>query len=142
MYRPGFQPKGVYRPLTDDFLAVRKEKREVGRVERTRLERRLEKLVDLHFSREDEKIGKGKEKSAPPVVARRASSFFDIDFNDLRSKSASDIWRGVLESRTAAANGGKGDTRGLSIFKLIVKSVLIASGCSRRTNYYPMARRF
>ncbi|KLO14693.1 hypothetical protein SCHPADRAFT_302337 [Schizopora paradoxa] len=112
VYRPGFQPKGVYRPLTDDFLSIRKEKREVGRVERTRLERRLEKLVDLHFPREGEANGKGKEKSsAPPMVSRRSSSIFDIDFNELRSKTASDIWRGVLESRAAAANGGKGDVR-------------------------------
>lgn len=110
-YRPGFQPKGVYRPLTDDFLASRKRSRDAGRIELTRLERRFEKLVDLHFSTEDSSV-KGKEKSAPaPALQRRASSFFE-DLSDLRSKSATELWRGVLESRAAAANGGKGDIRG------------------------------
>lgn len=121
VYRPGFQPKGVYRPLTDDFLSMRRQKREMGRVERTRLERRLEKLVELHFPRDDEgekttdvsAEGKGKGKERPQAPARRASSFFEIDFSELRAKSASDIWRGVLESRASAANGGKGDVRGM-----------------------------
>lgn len=110
-YRPGFQPKGVYRPLTDEFLASRKRSRDAGRIELTRLERRFEKLVDLHFSTEDINV-KGKEKPAPaPVLQRRTSSFFE-DLSDLRSKSATELWRGVLESRAAAANGGKGDIRG------------------------------
>lgn len=129
IYRPGFQPKGVYRPLTDDFLEIRRQKREVGRVERTRLERRLEKLIELHFPCEDGKEkgdagAKGKEKQAPPAVARRSSSFFDIDFNELRSKSATDIWRGVLESRAAAANGGKGDIRGKFEYRICFKLAL------------------
>ncbi|KAH8116909.1 FYVE zinc finger-domain-containing protein [Phellopilus nigrolimitatus] len=99
VYRPGFQPKG--------------QAREIGRVERTRLERRFEKLVDLHFSDSTESQAngnsmKGKEK---PPLSRRASSLFELDFNDLRTKSASELWRGVLESRAAAANGGKGVIR-------------------------------
>ena len=72
-------------------------------------------LYIIHYILQGLGRGQGKEKekvSAPPMVSRRSSSIFDIDFNELRNKSASDIWRGVLESRAAAANGGKGDVRG------------------------------
>ncbi|KAL5532683.1 PEP7 [Sanghuangporus sanghuang] len=120
VYRPGFQPKGVYRPLTDEFLALRKRARDRGRIELTRLERRFEKLVDLHFSPpksgEEDAVMKGREKSSngsgvmAPGLARRASSFFE-DLGDLKGKSATELWRSVLESRAAAANGGKGDIR-------------------------------
>ena len=113
VYRPGFQPKGVYRPLTDDFIACRKRVRDTGRIELTRLERRFEKLIDLHFSPDDPHSSlKGKEKPSPaPSISRRASSFFE-DLGDLKSKSASDIWRGILDSRVTSTNGGKGDIRG------------------------------
>ncbi|KAL5489842.1 PEP7 [Sanghuangporus weigelae] len=120
VYRPGFQPKGVYRPLTDEFLALRKRARDRARIELTRLERRFEKLIDLHFSPskagEEDVAIKGKEKSSngsgvmAPGLARRASSFFE-ELGDLKGKSATELWRSVLESRAAAANGGKGDIR-------------------------------
>ncbi|KAI5117662.1 hypothetical protein M0805_008892 [Coniferiporia weirii] len=110
VYRPGFQPKGVYRPRTDDFIMLRTRARDVGRVERTRLERRFEKLVDLHFSGTSDSTVNAKGKEKIPQ-SRRASSLFELDFNDLRTKSASELWKGVLESRAAAANGGKGDIR-------------------------------
>ena len=80
--------------------------------------------MDLHFPKpgtvESEKGGagdanstKGKEKAGKqqPSMTKRASSFFE-DLGELRTKSASELWRGVLESRTGAANGGKGDIRG------------------------------
>ncbi|EJD02379.1 uncharacterized protein FOMMEDRAFT_168848 [Fomitiporia mediterranea MF3/22] len=109
-YRPGFQPKGVYRPLTDDFLASRKRARDAESLELTRLERRFEKLVDLHFSEENGNT-KGKEKLDPaPSLGRRASSFLE-DWSEFRQKSASELWKSVVESRAAAANGGKGDIR-------------------------------
>ncbi|THH08176.1 hypothetical protein EW145_g2887 [Phellinidium pouzarii] len=109
-YRPGFQPRGVYRPRTDDFLSLRMRASEVGRVERTRLERRFEKLVDLHFSAstDSDTDAKGKEK---PLPTRRMSSLFELDFSDIRTKSTSELWKGILESRAASANGGKGDIR-------------------------------
>ncbi|KAF8129002.1 hypothetical protein EV363DRAFT_389387 [Boletus edulis] len=47
-YRPGFQPRGVYWPRTDEFAQARKAKHAI-RIERTKLERRLEKLIQLHF---------------------------------------------------------------------------------------------
>ena len=46
-YRAGFQPKGVYRSHTDQFLESRARKRESGRVEQRRLERRLDKVCSI-----------------------------------------------------------------------------------------------
>ncbi|CAA7267889.1 unnamed protein product [Cyclocybe aegerita] len=94
-YRPGFQPKGVYRPLTDEFLAIRRIKRDgegdagTQRVERTKLERRLEKLIALHFPDCSQREG-SKEKAQTSIGMlrnenRRASSLFD--FQSLRNIS-------------------------------------------------------
>ncbi|CAE6437443.1 hypothetical protein ACGC1H_004416 [Rhizoctonia solani] len=92
-YRAGFQPKGVYRHRTEEFEAIRAKKIDGKRTEEKRLTRRLEKLIDLHFS--------SKEKDAPPPPNRRASSFFDLDLADLKGKSANELWRGVVESKAA-----------------------------------------
>lgn len=43
-YRPGFQPKGVYRQRTDEFLELRSSVRDKNKIETRRLERRLEKV--------------------------------------------------------------------------------------------------
>ncbi|TFY66662.1 hypothetical protein EVG20_g4427 [Dentipellis fragilis] len=103
-YRPGFQPKGVYRPRTDEFLDARREFRDVGRVERTRLERRLEKLIHLHFGSESEK--KAVER---PRQSKRMSSLFDFDIKELRNMDAGDLWRGVVQSQITP--GSKADIR-------------------------------
>ena len=98
-YRPGFQPRGVYRLRTDEFTEHRKQIHDLDRIERTKLERRLEKLIDLHFPRD------GVVKAAHPPVNRRASSFFDFNISDLRSRDAG-LWKGVIQ-------GTKGDIRGI-----------------------------
>ncbi|KZT11310.1 uncharacterized protein LAESUDRAFT_642177 [Laetiporus sulphureus 93-53] len=110
-YRPGFQPKGLYRPRTDEFVEARAAFRNVGRIERTRLERRLEKLINLHFPPEEQKA---KEKAARPgdrlqAPKKRPSSIFDMDFSELRAKSATDLWRDVVQSQMTPA--GKNDIR-------------------------------
>ena len=46
-YRPGFQPRGVYRYRTDDYLTARDLVKKEGQVERQRLERRLEKVIAI-----------------------------------------------------------------------------------------------
>ncbi|TBU65620.1 FYVE-domain-containing protein [Dichomitus squalens] len=107
-YRPGFQPKGVYRPRTDEFINARNRSRDAGRIERTRLERRLEKLINLHFP----PPGQSKSEAAEPRPKhenRRASSFWDLDLSELRSKSAGDLWREVVQSQ--ASQNGKNDVR-------------------------------
>lgn len=101
-YRPGFQPKGVYRPLTDEFLEVRRSRRDVGRVEQTRSERRLEKLINLHFGEDTDKI-----TTSRPKQAKKMPSIWELD---IRSMEPSDLWRGVIQSQVAA--GGKADIRG------------------------------
>ncbi|KAI9466288.1 FYVE zinc finger-domain-containing protein [Lactarius psammicola] len=100
-YRPGFQPKGVYRPLTDEFLEARRSHRDSGRVEQTRLERRLEKLINLHF-------GEGTDKRAParPKQVKRMSSIWELD---IRNMGPGDLWRGVVQSQVAP--GSKADLR-------------------------------
>ncbi|KAJ7273151.1 FYVE zinc finger-domain-containing protein [Mycena rebaudengoi] len=87
-YRPGFQPKGVYRPRTDEFLAHRTAhaiSAGYASAERTKLERRLEKLVALHFPVEDKATtGVGRRPGAGLANAnRRTSSFFDLDIKSL-----------------------------------------------------------
>ena len=133
-YRPGFQPKGVYRPRTDEFTEHRKQIHDRDRIERTKLERRLEKLIDLHFPRD------GVVTAAHPPVNRRASSFFDFNISDLRSGD-SGLWKGVMQ-------GAKGDIRGIVRFLQLPKMILIrslshfsASPFSVRTTDHSMARR-
>ncbi|KAI0818537.1 FYVE zinc finger-domain-containing protein [Irpex lacteus] len=110
---------------------MRRTRSDVGRVERTRLERRLEKLVNLHFphpsldAAEPGRKEKGKESQnattrrqgsasstaiSAPSISRRASSFFEIDVASLRGKTAGDLWRGVVTSTQASAGGGGGKT--------------------------------
>ncbi|KAF8842514.1 hypothetical protein BDN67DRAFT_899109 [Paxillus ammoniavirescens] len=101
-YRPGFQPKGVYRPRTDEFFEARKTKSDATRIERTKLERRLEKLINLHFPIEGNELKEAK-------LHRRRSNVFDLDLSSLRNMDASEIWKGVLQSQ--ALQGAKGDIR-------------------------------
>ena len=114
-YRPGFQPKGVYRPLTDEFLEVRRSHRDSGRVEQTRLERRLEKLINLHFV-------EGTDKRAParPKQAKRMSSIWELD---IRNMGPGDLWRGVIQSQVAP--GSKADLRGVFLFHCSNESLIL-----------------
>ncbi|KAK7693695.1 hypothetical protein QCA50_003266 [Cerrena zonata] len=108
-YSAGFQPKGCTRYRTDEFLAARKASRDNGRIERTRLERRLEKLINLHFPHPDtQKEREPHGRPGPGQQNRRQSSFFDLTFEDLRTKSVSDLWKGAV---TPSTPGGRMDTR-------------------------------
>ncbi len=80
------------------------------RIERTKLERRLEKLITLHFP-----VGghsaTDRGKHLRPEGSRRASSLFDLELSDLKRMSLSDatgLWKGVLSS-----GGGQNDIRGM-----------------------------
>ena len=128
-YPPGFQPKGVGRVLTDNFLSARRKKRDgdgdggMKRVERTKLERRLEKLINLHFPLQTD--GKGArdgplhEKTRPSRENRRASSIFDfqtlknVNFND-----ASGLWKGVVSG--GLQDTTKTDIRGWHLFQSMI----------------------
>jgi rabenosyn-5 len=126
---PGFQPRGVCGVLTDDFLSARRMKRDgdgdggMKRVERTKLERRLEKLINLHFplqpDSKEARDGLLHEKTRTGHENRRVSSIFDfqtlknVNFND-----ASGLWKGVV-------GGGLQDTtkteiRGWHLFQSMI----------------------
>ncbi|KAI0957456.1 hypothetical protein AcW1_005843 [Taiwanofungus camphoratus] len=104
-YSPGFQPRGVCWPRTGEFVDMRRASQDVDRIERTRLERRLEKLINLHFAPEDLKQKEQADERSQRQT-KRLSSIFDLDVADLRNKSAGDLWRNVIHSQ-----GGKGDIR-------------------------------
>ncbi|KAF9520663.1 hypothetical protein BS47DRAFT_1335850 [Hydnum rufescens UP504] len=87
-YRPGFQPKGVYRHRTDEFVAARNLLTNNRKAEERRIERRLEKLVDLHFP---------PESIPTPERSRRSSSFFDL--SELRVRNPADLLRSVMEPK-------------------------------------------
>ncbi|KAI0950449.1 hypothetical protein AcV7_008911 [Taiwanofungus camphoratus] len=106
-YSPGFQPRGVCWPRTGEFVDMRRASQDVDRIERTRLERRLEKLINLHFAPEDLKQKEQADERSQRQT-KRLSSIFDLDVADLRNKSAGDLWRNVIHSQ-----GGKGDIRGI-----------------------------
>lgn len=82
---------------------------DVDRIERTRLERRLEKLINLHFPSEQKSKEKTQESEHPSRPNKRLSSIFEMDFSELRSKNASDLWRNVVQSQAQPA--GKNDIR-------------------------------
>lgn len=109
-YRPGFQPRGVFRIRTDEFAVARKAKCDVGRIERTKLERRLEKLINLHFPID----GAGPSGLKSTVQPRRASSLFDLDISTIKNLDPTDLWKGVLNSQ--ALQGPKAETRGKYFF--------------------------
>lgn len=119
----------MYRPHTDEFTELRSKRADEGRVERTKLERRLEKLIALHFPMEnlaDKGVsarksevsvngrGKGMEK-------RRASSFFNIDFKNM---DAGELWKGVLQS--PMIQGSNNDIRGMDSFIRFVEWAFIS----------------
>ena len=129
----------MYRPRTDEFAEARKSKRNAGKIEQTRLERRLEKLINLHFSEPSEKP---KAPQPPPVRQRKSSLFKDL--SDLRGKSASELWKDMI---TSQAQGEKNDIRGeeLSVvvnyhLKLMVLRVQLLSRGSHRGKRTPLYR--
>ena len=78
----------------------------INRVEKAKLSRRLEKLIDLHFGVPDSvaegslnggnKTTSSRAGSTPASHNRRASSLFDLDIKNLRISDTADLWRGVV----------------------------------------------
>jgi len=113
-YRPGFQPKGVYRPLTDKFIALRQAKQEgegdrrvygMKMAEKRKLERRLEKLIAIHFplpsaNTDDDATTRGNVKERRVAVGRsenrRVSSLVDFDIRSMTIQDAGGLWRGIF----------------------------------------------
>jgi rabenosyn-5 len=113
-YRQGFQPKGAYRILTEEFLATRNRRTNAQRGEERRIERRLEKvrsihlisfremlinfinrqLINLHFPPES---SVSEPNARPPSSTRRSSSFFDI--SEFGGRSPGNLLRSVVEPK-------------------------------------------
>ena len=132
----------MYRPRTDEFVEARKSKRNTGKIEQTRLERRLEKLINLHFSEPSEKP----KTPQPPPVRQRKSSLFDLGFSELKGKSASELWKDVINSQSQS---GKNDIRGeklstlvdyLELMGLYIQLLNRRSRHGKRTPLYHSAR--
>ncbi|KAL7417929.1 FYVE zinc finger-domain-containing protein [Mrakia frigida] len=102
LYRAGFQPKGVWRARTGEFVEVRMRREEGRRGEERRLGRRLEKLIELHFSPVKAPVV---PPPPPPPKAppRRSSSAFSLDFESL--KNPGDLWRGLKERSVSTSSG-------------------------------------
>jgi len=116
-YRPGFQPKGVYRPLTDDFLEIRQSNRDgvdggMKRIERTKLERRLEKLIALHFPPLGEDAHeKMRPRIRPLSHSSRRVSIFDLgSLKNINISDAGDLWKGIVSGKVMET--AKNETRG------------------------------
>jgi len=93
-YLPGFQPPGVYRIRTDEFAKSRANRGEVKKLESGRINRRLEKIINLHFP----------PPNASPTLPEtlvRSSSNTSFSFKDLgtsRSVTPSELWTSVRRS--------------------------------------------
>ncbi|GEM11569.1 rabenosyn-5 [Rhodotorula toruloides] len=82
-YQAGFQPQGVRRDRSDDFFAQRKRCSEARKLDEGRLERRLEKLVALHFPSPDTEV---KDSTLTTITSLR---------DTLRNRTAKGLWRSV-----------------------------------------------
>jgi hypothetical protein len=123
-FRAGFQPRGHTRHRTDEFLAIRRVKRDgeekesggFKRVERTKLERRLEKIIALHFPLDGisheppEKLASDKSRADLPRNQRRPSSFFGLEnLRNIKVNEPNDLWRAIV------SGGGLGESNRMSI---------------------------
>ena len=153
-YRPGFQPRGVLRYLTDDFLALRTLKRDgadntggMKRVERNKLERRLEKLIDLHFPSRplDTTTSTLKRRQGSGIAKeiRRTASIFDLDaYKNINLRDAGDFWKNILTS--SLGDNSKPDKRGAFFYltksSLSLSNPLIEAG-QLWNNILPLGRK-
>ncbi|PLW12801.1 hypothetical protein PCANC_13164 [Puccinia coronata f. sp. avenae] len=75
-FRSGFQAKGVYRDRTDELIAIRNSKQESKRLEEARLQKRLEKLIQLHFPYQPQPHHQSQELSHQNDQPERCSNSF------------------------------------------------------------------
>lgn len=117
-YRPGFQPKGVSRSRTEEFVVVRlgrEERREGRRGEEKRLVRRLDKIIALHFTPRSVLDEREVKKSKTAVEGerrrkeerlkghhRRESSL--VDDLLVEGKSPRDVWKSWKERSFSGSN--------------------------------------
>jgi hypothetical protein len=91
------------------------------------LERRLEKLINLHFGEDPDK-----KPTSRPKQAKKKPSIWELD---IRSMGPSDLWRGVIQNQVAA--GVKADIRGWFHTSMLRKR--LTATVSRGTEYHTLA---
>ncbi|ORY58668.1 FYVE zinc finger-domain-containing protein [Leucosporidium creatinivorum] len=92
-YHSSFQPQGVRRDRTEEFMHKRKSRGEGKKLDEGRLGRRLEKLVALHFPLPLE------EEEAPTPSRQSTLASISAFGESLRGKSAKEIWSSVAGSK-------------------------------------------
>ncbi|KAJ3741755.1 FYVE zinc finger-domain-containing protein [Lentinula detonsa] len=118
-YRPGFQPTGLTRFRTDEFLAARKVARDGPggrldkRVERTKLERRLEKIIRLHFPESDALLSKdqGEKTEKGEVGSGKAKNVKEKELEDKEKKDSRLALSANGKLQRPGLLGSAGDTR-------------------------------
>jgi hypothetical protein len=88
----------------------------MSRAEKRKLERRLEKLITIHFPLPSEKktdatVTRGTLQEMPGVTVGRSenwrvSSFVDFDIGSITIQDAGDMWRGIFGSDEGATIRG------------------------------------
>ena len=118
------------------------------RVERNKLERRLEKLIDLHFPSRplDTTTSTLKRRQGSGIAKeiRRTSSIFDLDaYKNINLRDAGDFWKNILTS--SLGDNSKPDKRG-AFFYLTKSSLSLSNPLMKLdsfgTTYYPLGGRF
>ncbi|PWN48491.1 FYVE-domain-containing protein [Violaceomyces palustris] len=105
-YRPGFQPKGVYRVRSHEFNEMRRKRRAEGEMEGQRMERRLEKLIAIHFAPTS---GAAAQILQANGRSSATSSVLDLDLDELRRDPKSVLKRGGADLWGSLRARGKGE---------------------------------
>ncbi|SPO22470.1 related to vacuolar segregation protein PEP7 [Ustilago trichophora] len=101
-YRSGFQPKGVLRVRTGEFAELRRKGRSDGEMEAQRMDRRLAKLIAIHFAPIN-------DAEKPMQNLAKKSAFMDLDLDELKRDPSSVIWKGGSELWTSFRARGRGE---------------------------------
>ncbi|CDW95992.1 hypothetical protein [Sporisorium scitamineum] len=104
-YRSGFQPKGVLRVRTGEFAELRRKGRSEGEMEAQRMDRRLAKLIAIHFAPTND----AEKASLSPAKKSLGSSFADLDLDELKRDPGSVIRKGGSELWTSFRARGRGE---------------------------------
>ncbi|SPO21665.1 related to vacuolar segregation protein PEP7 [Ustilago trichophora] len=101
-YRSGFQPKGVLRVRTAEFTDLRRKGHSEGEMEAQRMDRRLAKLIAIHFA----PINDAEKLMQSPA---KKSAFMDLDLDELKRDPSSVIRKGGSELWTSFRARGRGE---------------------------------
>ncbi|ETS60941.1 hypothetical protein PaG_04867 [Moesziomyces aphidis] len=104
-YRSGFQPKGVVRVRTADFAELRRKGRGEGEMEEQRMDRRLAKLIAIHFA----PLGGTEKFGLSPSKKSLGSSFIDLDLDELKRDPGSVIRKGGSDLWSSFRARGRGE---------------------------------